>query len=80
MSEAQNFINKKELTFIKTKIPNLDENKLKSLEARLIGPSSDGNMPAEFEPLMEIDVDHIKSSKLKNYDHIFLTLRIFFKK
>ena len=63
MSDAPNSINKKELTFRKTKIPNLDENKLKSLEARLIGPSSDGNMPAEYEPLMEIDVEQIKSSK-----------------
>ena len=64
MSEAQNALTKKtqELTFIKNKIPNLDENKLKSLEARLIGPSSDGNMPVEFEPLMEIDVEQIKSS------------------
>jgi hypothetical protein len=76
MSEAQNSLNKKtqEIIFIKNKIPNLDENKLKSLELRLIGPSSDGNMPAEFEPLIEIDVEHIKSSNI----NFMISHRIFF--
>ncbi len=64
MSEAQNNNVNKEMNFIKSKIPNIDENKIKSLEARLIGPSSDGNMPVEFEPLMEIDMEQIKSSKI----------------
>ncbi len=59
MTEAQN----SKINFIKTKIPNLDENKLKSLEARFIGPSSNGTMPIQYEPLIDIDVELLKSSK-----------------
>ena len=48
---------------IKIPIQKIDENKLKQLEARLIGPSSDGNMPVEFQPLLELDVEQIRTSK-----------------
>ena len=59
MSEAQN-----SLTKLKPRIQNSDENKIKSLEARFVGPSSNGNMPSEIiNPLVDIGVDQIKSSK-----------------
>jgi hypothetical protein len=59
MTEAQN-----NLDFIKTKIGNVDENKLKNLEARLIGPNAHGSLPVHFEQPIEIDLDLIKSSKI----------------
>jgi hypothetical protein len=62
MSEAQN-----NLAFIKSLGNNISETKLKNLEARIIGPSSNGNLPVKIEPpLMELDTDMIKSSKFEN--------------
>lgn len=70
MKEAENLTNKKEFnsnpftsTSTKINLSKIDENKLKQLEARIIGPSSDGNLPVEFHPLVDVDVEHIKSSK-----------------
>ncbi|MCQ2818322.1 MAG: protein kinase [archaeon] len=48
MNEAK----KKQLT--------IEENKIKSLESRLMGPSSDGNLPAECQPLQDADLENIK--------------------
>ncbi len=66
MNDAANFSNSKlenKLSIIKTKLPNIDENKLKSLEARFSGPSANGNLPYEYESINDIDFDYIKSSK-----------------
>lgn len=58
MSDA---INK--ISSIKNKVyHNFDENKIKNLEARITGPSSNGNLPAQCEPLMNVDVELLKSS------------------
>jgi hypothetical protein len=68
MKEAENLTNKistPTLFLQKLDLTKIDENKLKQLDARIIGPSSDGNMPAEFCPLGDLDVEHIKSSKLR---------------
>lgn len=68
MNDAANLSNTKledKLSIIKTKLPNVDENKLKSLEARFLGPSANGNLPYEFEPIVEVDFDYIKSSNEK---------------
>ncbi len=51
------------LEFIKNKIGTIDEVRLKNLEARFIGPSSNGNLPSQYESLMDLDVDILKSSK-----------------
>jgi hypothetical protein len=59
MSEAQN-----NLEFIKTKIGNVDETKLKNLEARLIGPNSHGNLPVRLEHPVELDLTILNSSNL----------------
>ena len=59
MSETHN-----KLDFIKNKIGTIDEVRLKNLEARFIGPSSNGNLPAQYEPLLDIDVDILKTSKI----------------
>jgi seryl-tRNA(Sec) selenium transferase len=61
MKEAESSTIKKEINLHKLPL-HIDENKLKQLEARIIGPSSDGNLPFEFQPLIEVDVEHIKSS------------------
>ncbi len=87
MNDAANLSNSKledKLSIIKTKLPKVDENKLKSLEARFLGPSANGNLPYEFESIDDIDFDYIKSSKensnfgfiskikLNNYFNFFL--------
>jgi hypothetical protein len=59
MFEAQN----SKLNLSKGRLPNVDEIKLKKLEERLIGPSSNGLMPSEIEPILENDFEVIKSSK-----------------
>jgi hypothetical protein len=60
MSDTQN-----KLEYIKNKIGTFDEVRLKNLEARFIGPSSNGNLPAQYEPLLDIDVDILKTSNIK---------------
>lgn len=69
MSEAANLSNSKldnKINSIKTKIPNVDENKLKNLEARFAGPSSNGNLPIEFDTIGNVEIEFIKSSKKIN--------------
>jgi len=70
MNDAANLSNSKlenKLSIIKTKLPNVDENKLKSLEARFLGPSANGNLPYEFESIVDVDFDYIKTSKNSNF-------------
>lgn len=77
MNDAANLSNTKledKLSIIKTKLPNVDENKLKSLEARFLGPSSNGNLPYEFESIVDVNFDYIKSSK--KFEFFFI--KIFF--
>lgn len=65
MNDAANLSNTKledKFSIIKNKLPNVDENKLKSLEARFLGPSANGNLPYEFESIVDVDFDYIKSS------------------
>jgi len=65
MNDAANISNPKlenKLSIIKTKIPNVDENKLKNLEARFLGPSANGNLPCEYESAVDADFDFIRSS------------------
>ena len=72
MNDAANISNSKldnKLSIIKTKLPNVDENKLKSLEARFLGPSANGNLPYEFESIVDVDFDFIKSSKKLKIQH-----------
>jgi hypothetical protein len=52
------------LEFIKNKIGNIDETRLKNLEARFIGPSANGNLPSQYESLLDLDVEVLKSSIL----------------
>ena len=69
MNDAANLSNSKldnKLSIIKNKLPNVDENKLKNLEARFLGPSSNGNLPYEYESIVDVDLDYIKSSKNLN--------------
>lgn len=58
MKDAANFNSsnlENKLLSIKNKLPNVDENKLKSLEARFRGPSANGNLPYEFELISNKD-------------------------
>ena len=84
MNDAANLSNTKlddKLSIIRTKLPNVDENKLKSLEARFSGPSANGNLPYEFESIVDVNFDYIKSSK-KIWNFLFkgkkLNLFLFF--
>ncbi len=72
MKEAENSVNRKEINLPKIQLP-IDENKIKQLEARIIGPSADGKLPFEYKQLVDVDVEHIKSSKLIK----FFKIRIF---
>ena len=70
MKEAE-VSNVKEMNVSLPCLPSLpinlaNEIKLKQLEARLKGPNSDGNLPVEFKPLQEYEIEMIKSSKYLN--------------
>lgn len=67
MNDAPNLDSSKlenKLSSIKSKLPNAHENKLKSLEARFMGPSANGSLPYEYELINDMDYDYIKSSIL----------------
>jgi hypothetical protein len=72
MAEAQFPIN--------NNITKIIENKIKSLEARLNGPNSHGNMPIEINnnsSIKEIEAEAlIKSSKLKFFE-IYILIKFF---
>ena len=54
------------LSSIKLKLPNINEKKLKRLEARFLGPSSNGNLPYEFDLIPDLNYEFMKSSNYKN--------------
>ena len=56
-----NFLHPLPLSEAKQRILSIEENKIKNLELRLTGPSSEGKMPAECEPLKEADLENLKS-------------------
>jgi hypothetical protein len=56
-------LNEEKLSSIKLKLPNINENKLKNLEARFLGPSSNGNLPYEFDLIPDLNYEFMKSSK-----------------
>jgi hypothetical protein len=59
-------INKLNFPKSANKFLNIDEHKLKSLEARITGPSSTGNLPTQCEKLIEMDLELLKSSNIIN--------------
>ena len=44
----------------------LDENKIKSLENRLMGPNNEGKAPSECQPLNNSDLENIKTKIILN--------------
>ena len=61
-----NFLQPKPLSVISQKLILLDENKLKNLENRLMGPNSEGKAPSECQPLKESELENIKTKMLLN--------------
>ena len=60
------FLQPKPLSSLASKILILDENKLKNLENRLMGPNSEGKAPSESQPLKESELENIKTKILLN--------------
>ena len=61
-----NFLQPKPLKGISTKILIINENKIKNLENRLMGPNSEGKAPSESQPLKESEIENIKTKILLN--------------
>ena len=59
----ESFLQPKPLT---SKIIILDDNKLKNLENRLMGPNNEGKAPSESQPLKESELENIKTKILLN--------------
>ena len=53
----------------KQKMITIEENKIKNLENRFMGPSSNGKQPVECEPLKEAELETIKSKILFGEGH-----------
>lgn len=51
---------------ITPRIKNINENKLKNLEARFLGPSSNGNLPYEYDLIQDLNFQFIKSTNSQN--------------
>ena len=60
------FLEPKPLGGLNSKILLLDENKLKNLENRLMGPNNEGKAPSEFQPLKESEIENIKTKIILN--------------
>ena len=60
------FLEPKPLGGLNPKILILDENKLKNLENRLMGPNNEGKAPSEFQPLKESELENIKTKIILN--------------
>ena len=60
------FLQPKPLKGISTKILIINENKIKNLENRLMGPNSEGKAPSESQPLKESEIENIKTKILLN--------------
>ena len=61
-----NFLQPKPLSVISQKLILLDDNKLKNLENRLMGPNNEGKAPSECQPLKESEFENIKTKMLLN--------------
>ncbi len=61
-----NFLQPKSICGINQKLLLLDENKLKNLENRLMGPNNEGKAPTECQPLKESELENIKNKILLN--------------
>ena len=44
----------------------LDENKIKNIESRLMGPNNEGKAPSECQPLKESELENIKTKIILN--------------
>ena len=62
----ESFLQPKPLSSLASKIILLDENKLKNLENRLMGPNNEGKAPSESQPLKESELENIKTKILLN--------------
>ena len=60
------FLEPKPIGGLNSKILLLDENKLKNLENRLMGPNNEGKAPSEFQPLKESEIENIKTKIILN--------------
>ena len=61
-----NFLQPKSICSLNPKLILLDENKLKNLENRLMGPNNEGKAPSECQPLKENEIENIKTKMLFN--------------
>ena len=61
-----NFLQPKSLCSLNPKLILLDDNKLKNLENRLMGPNNEGKAPSECQPLKENEIENIKTKMLFN--------------
>ena len=61
-----NFLQPKSICSLNPKLILLDENKLKNLENRLMGPNNEGKAPSECQPLKESELENIKTKMLLN--------------
>ena len=61
-----NFLQPKPLSGLNTKLLLLDENKIKNLENRLMGPNNEGKAPSEYQPLKESELENIKTKIILN--------------
>lgn len=53
-------------TNAKQKMLTIEENKIKTLENRLMGPNSEGKYPSEYIPLKDGEIENIKTKILLN--------------
>ena len=60
------FLQPKPLGLISSKLILLDDNKIKNLENRLMGPNNEGKAPSECQPLKESELENIKTKMLLN--------------
>jgi len=61
-----NFLQPKPLGGLNSKLSLLDENKIKNIENRLMGPNNEGKAPSECQPLKESELENIKTNILLN--------------
>jgi len=60
------FLQPKPLVGLNPKLLLLDENKIKNIENRLMGPNNEGKAPSECQPLKESELENIKTNILLN--------------
>ena len=60
------FLQPKPLNGLNNKLLLLDENKIKNIENRLMGPNNEGKAPSECQPLKESELENIKTKMLLN--------------